>query len=96
MSKNHLSQIAVMKFRMDRIIRELVEEAYQWDRLGRGDDFEHRDRVFIEILIDLESHGIAMRYLDPKGRIAWRATPDMRDHVRDLRIDAEEELDDDA
>jgi hypothetical protein len=84
------------KFRMDKIISELVDQSWEWDRLGRGDDFEHRDRVFIETLIGLESQGVAMRYLDSKGRIAWKATPDMRDHIRDLRTDAEEELDENA
>jgi hypothetical protein len=81
---------------MDKIIRELVEEAWESDHLGRGGDFEHRDEVFANTLMALESEGVAMRYLDSKGRIAWKATPDLRDHIRDLRIDAEEELNEDA
>jgi len=86
----------ISKIRMDKIIRDLVEATWEWDRLGRGDDFEHRDRVFIETLVELESEGDAMRYLDSNGRIAWKATPDLRDHLRDLQTDAEEELDQDA
>jgi hypothetical protein len=84
------------KFRMDKIIRELVEEAWEWGHLGRDRDSGGRDQVFAETLIDLESQGAAMRYLDAKGRVCWKATPDLRDYIRDLRIDAEEELDQDA
>ncbi len=34
----------------------------------------------------------AMRYVDAKGRIAWKATPKLRDYLEDLRLDAEAEL----
>ena len=43
----------------------------------------------LEPLIELESEGNAMRYLDSKGRIAWKATPDLRDYLNDLKLDAE-------
>jgi hypothetical protein len=85
-----------MKFRLDKIVRELVEESWEWARLGRGRDFVDRDRVFSETLANLESSGDAMRFVNSKGQIAWKATPDLRDYIRDLRIDAEEELDQDA
>jgi hypothetical protein len=85
-----------MKIRMDKITRELVEEAWEWARIGRDRDSVDRDQVFAEALADLESQGAAMRYLDAKGRVCWKATPDLRDYIRDLRIDAEEELDQDA
>ena len=83
-----------MKFRMDKIIRELVEESWEWARLGRTRDFVDRDRVFSETLIELESEGDAMRYVDSKGRIAWKATPDLRDYLNDLKLDAEADLED--
>jgi hypothetical protein len=81
-----------MKFRMDKIIRELVEEAWEWGHLGRSRDFVDRDEVFAETLVELESQGDAMRYLDSKGRIAWKATPDLRDYLNDLKLDAEADL----
>jgi hypothetical protein len=83
-----------MKIHMDKIIRELVEEAWESTRLGRSRHFGDKDRVFSETLADLESQDNAMRYLDSKGRIAWRATPQLRDYLSDLKRDAEADLDD--
>jgi hypothetical protein len=83
-----------MKIRMDKIIRELVEEAWEWARLGRDRDFVDKDRVFSEALIQLESQGDAVRFLDRNGRLAWKASPDLRDHLRNLRLDAEADLED--
>jgi poly(A) polymerase Pap1 len=79
---------------MDKIVRELVEDAWEWARLGRDRDFVNRDRVFSDILADLESDGDAMRYVDSKGRIAWKATPDLRNYLNDLKLDAEADLED--
>ena len=65
-----------MKFRMDKIIRELVEESWEWARIGRDRNSVDRDQVFAETLVELESQGDAMRSLDAKGRVRWKATPD--------------------
>lgn len=81
-----------MKIRMDKITRELVEEAWEWARLGRDREFVDRDQVFAEALADLESDGDAMRYRNSKGQIAWKATPDLRDYLNDLKLDAEADL----
>jgi hypothetical protein len=43
------------KIQMDKIIRELVEEAWEWARLGRDREFVDRDAIFAEALADLES-----------------------------------------
>ena len=79
---------------MDKILREIVEQAYEETRLGRIGGFRDRDVVFAEALADLESQGDAMRYLNSKGQIAWKATPDLRDYLNDLRLDAEADLED--
>jgi hypothetical protein len=84
-----------MKIKMDRILQEIVEQAYEEARLGRIGGFPDRDLVFIEILANLESDGDAMRYVDSQGRIAWKATPDLRDYLNDLKLDAEADLADD-
>ena len=81
-----------MKFRMDKIIRELVEEGWEWACLGRIGGFPDRDVVFAEVLADLEFDGDAMRFLDAKGRICWKATPDLRGYLLDLKRDAEADL----
>jgi hypothetical protein len=82
------------KFRMDKIVRELVEESWEWARIGRDRDSVDRDQVFAEALVELESDGDAMRYLNSKGQIAWKATPHLRDYLNDLKLDAEADLED--
>ena len=74
---------------MDKIVRELVEEAWEWAHLGRDREFGGRNEVFRDALIALESEGDAMRYLNSKGQIAWKATPDLRGCLLDLKRDAE-------
>ena len=84
-----------MKFQMDnKIVRELVEEAWEWARIGRSQDSVDRDQVFAEALCELETQGDAMRYVDSQGRIAWKPTPDLRDYLNDLNLDAEADLED--
>jgi len=79
---------------MDKILREIVEQAYEEARLGRIGSFPDRDRVFAEVLAELESEGDAMRYLDGKGRVCWKATPELKYYLLDLQRDAEADLDD--
>lgn len=81
-----------MKIIIDSVLQECVDEAYQDARLGRTDGFPDHDRIFAEILAELEAAGVAMRYVDAKGRIAWRSTKLIRDHLEDLRLDAESDF----
>jgi hypothetical protein len=80
-----------MKFRMDKILEEIVEQSYEEARIGRDRDSVDRDQVFADVLADLESAGDAMRYLS-KGRIAWKASPRLRDYLADLKADALEDF----
>lgn len=50
--------------------------------------------VLAELLGDLEASGDAMRFVDAKGRIAWKATPRLCDYLQDLELEAEEDLED--
>lgn len=77
-----------LKLHMDKIIRELVFEGWESARLGRDRDSVDRNRVFGEILVEMESAGDAMRYVDSEGRICWKATPQLRDEIEDLLMDA--------
>ena len=81
-----------MRVLMDKILKEILAEVLERDHLRRGADFEHRGRAFFEALLELESNGDAMRYLDPKGRIAWKATPRLRDCLSDLKTDVLEDF----
>jgi hypothetical protein len=77
---------------IDNILRDILEQTLESARFGRDAKFAERNRVFAKTLADLESDGDAMRYLDSQGRIAWKATPRLRDHLMDLKLDAEAEL----
>ena len=41
------------------------------------------------MLIELEAAGDAMRYVNPRGQIAWKATPGFCQHLKDMELDAE-------
>jgi hypothetical protein len=83
-----------MKFRMDKIVRELVEKMCEWTHLERDPDFVNRDRTFADVLIQMEIEGDAMRFIDVRGRIAWKVTPKLRKYFMDLQLDAEADLED--
>jgi hypothetical protein len=83
----HWSKRNAPKIRMDKIVHELVEESWEWARIGRDRESVDRDRVFAETLVELEINGDAMRYLNSKGHIAWKATPDLRDYLNDLKLE---------
>ena len=78
-----------MQLRLDKILREQLELRGGNRRLGRNRGVATRQLALAEILCELESGGDAMRYLDCKGRFAWRATSRLRDYINDLKGDAE-------
>src|SRR5271166_1347778 len=81
-----------MKIRMSKILREIVDQAYYAARLRRNGVEPTRDVPLAEVLGDLEASGDAMRFLDAKGRIAWKATPRLCDRLMDLELEAKEDL----
>lgn len=82
-----------MPILMDKILQEVVDQAYYASRLRRNGVKTTRD-VLAELLGDLEASGDAMRFVDAKGRIAWKATPRLCDYLQDLELEAEEDLED--
>jgi len=80
-----------MKILMDEILQDIVDQAYGSACLGRNGDSSDPDLVSAEVLSELEVDGDAMRYVDSEGRIAWKATPSLRDYLLDLQLDAEAE-----
>jgi hypothetical protein len=83
-----------MSIPMDKILTEYADQAFETARLRRNAVHTARDRVFAELLAGLEAIGDAMRYLNSDGRIAWKATPRLRDYLMDLLLDAEADLED--
>jgi hypothetical protein len=77
---------------MDKILTEYVDQAYEVSRLGRNGAHTTCDRVFVEVLAALEATGDATRYVNSQGCIAWKATPDLRQYLKDLELDARADL----
>jgi hypothetical protein len=77
---------------MDKILTEYADKAFETARLRRNGVLATRDLVSAEMLAELEAIGDAMRYLNSDGQIAWKATPQLRDYLMDLRLDAEADL----
>jgi hypothetical protein len=77
-----------MKFHIDKILQRYVDETVEAARLRRNGVKRDRTAVLAEILTKAEAAGDAMRYVDAKGRIAWKATPRLRGILEDLEADA--------
>ena len=83
-----------MPIPMDEMLAECVDQAVETARLGRNGVHTARDRVSARMLAKLEAAGDTMRNVTPHGRIAWMATPRLRDYLIDLRLDAKADLED--
>ena len=82
-----------MPILMDKILTEYAHHVFEAARLRRNGVQKARDRVFAEMLIELEEAGDAMRFLDG-DRIAWKATPKLRQYLKDLELVAQDDLED--
>ena len=85
-----------MKTRVDKTLRDYIDEAYSHVRLRRNCATGVRNALFAKILAELEASGDAMRCLDRKGRIAWKATPHLRSCLADQQADAEADAEEEA
>jgi hypothetical protein len=83
-----------MKIRMDKILTEYADQVCYAARLRRNGVQPTRDVFLAEVLGNLEASGDAMRFVNGEGRIAWKATPRLRDYLQDLELEAEEDLED--
>ena len=82
-----------MNLRMDKTLLFWVDVAYQ-DLKNDHANLTKRQLV-AHILREYESRGDAMRYLNVKGKIVWKATPSFLNRIADAERDAQDELDDD-
>ena len=81
-----------MKFRMDTILRFWVECSY--DDRRRENTKGTKTELIVEILRDYERACDAMRCLDDRGKIAWKASRSMLSRLADAECDAHDELED--
>ena len=81
-----------MKIRMDKTLRFWVDVAYgdiQSNHLNLT-----KPQLIAQILRQYEERGDAMRCLDNRGRIAWKASPRFLTMLADVERDAQDELED--
>ena len=83
-----------MPLMIDAILWQYADQAFETARLRRNGVYSTSDQVSAEVLAELEAAGDAMRFVDANGRIAWKATPQLRNYLMDLQLDAEDDLED--
>lgn len=81
-----------MPILMDQILTEYAYQAYEAAHLRRKAFHRACDLVSAELIAELEMCGNAMRFVDANGRIGWKATPGLRQHLKDLELDAHDDL----
>jgi hypothetical protein len=75
---------------MDKTLRFWVDVACDDIKL---DHIElTKSRLVAEVLRQYERRGDAMRYLDNRGKIAWKATPLMLQKLADAEREAQDDL----
>jgi len=79
-----------MKVRMNKVLRFWVDCEY--DDLREREVAGTRTQLIANILCECEEAGDAMRYLNSKGQIAWRATPEMLSRLADAEQESEDDL----
>jgi hypothetical protein len=83
-----------MNIRMDAILSEYIDQIYGVTRLRRNGPRATLDLVSAGVLAKLEAAGEAMRFVDANGPIRWKATPDLRRHLQELELDAQDDPED--
>jgi hypothetical protein len=79
-----------MKFRMEKTLRFWVDCSYE-DKKHENANLP-RAKLIAEILREYERHGDAMRYLNAKGQLSWKATPWMLSRLADAQREVEDDL----
>jgi hypothetical protein len=77
---------ATMKICMTKILGFWVDVEYE--RIRSHQPSRSRTELLALILRKLEEAGEAMRYLNTKGEIAWKATPGMLSRLADAEQEA--------
>jgi len=85
LATNNLEKPA-MRFRMSRELKFWVEVECDQQDLRRADDSE-----VAAILRECERRGDAMRSLNRRGQVVWKATPQMLERLADAEAEADAE-----
>jgi hypothetical protein len=91
-SNGELPRRSDMKIRIAKMLKFWVDVECE-HRKNRNAD-KRRQALVAKILREWEEAGEAMRFVDRKGRIAWKATPSMLTRLADAERDAKDELGD--
>ena len=75
-----------MPFRIHKALRDWVEESCEEGNLRKASDTE-----VAAILQAFERQGDAMRSLNRRGEVIWKATPDFMDKLADAEAEALDE-----
>jgi hypothetical protein len=81
---------SVMKIQMDRTLRFWVDVAYE--NIKSDHPKLTKRQLIAEILHQYQERGDAMRRLDKRGRIAWKASPRFLSMLADAERDACDDL----
>jgi hypothetical protein len=79
-----------MKFRMDRTLRFWVDAAYE--HIKSGNAKLTKRQLVNQILREYEKRGQALRCLNKRGRIIWKASPRFLTMLADAERDAHDDL----
>ena len=82
-----------MRIIVDDVLEFWISPAYE-DAQSSGESKGRRE-FYLSELLEWEKRGSAMRYLDPQGRLAWRATPSFLERLAEEEREAREDENDD-
>jgi len=82
--------LSTMKLRMDKTLQFWVDVAYEYIKSGNAK--LSRRQLVTQILREYERRGDAMRCLNKRGRIAWKASPRFLSMLADAERDARDDL----
>jgi predicted transcriptional regulator len=79
-----------MPFRMDKTLSFWVDCSYEYKKDENANRM--RAELIAEILREYEQSGDAMRHLNAKGQIAWKASPLMLRRLADAEREVQDDL----
>jgi hypothetical protein len=82
--------VHTMIFRMETILRFWVYCSYQNHHHKKAR--QTRAEMIVEILRDYERTGDAMRYVNAKGQIAWKASPWLISRLADAEREVQQDM----